>query len=63
MTGAVVLSFERAIPSTSAWCLGHALNSLWLLLTLAPFALVICYGVVAREEAYLKRKFGDVSRR
>ncbi len=40
-----------------------ALNSLWLLLTLVPFALVIRYGVVAREEAYLERKFGDVYRR
>jgi protein-S-isoprenylcysteine O-methyltransferase Ste14 len=29
---------------------------------LAPFALVIRYGVVAREEAYLERKFGDVYR-
>ena len=40
-----------------------ALNSLWLLLTLVPFALVIRYGVVAREEAYLERKFGDDYRR
>jgi protein-S-isoprenylcysteine O-methyltransferase Ste14 len=30
---------------------------------LAPFALVIRYGVVAREEDYLERKFGDVYRR
>ncbi len=43
--------------------LAIALNSLWLLLTLVPFALVIRYGVVAREEAYLERKFGDVYRR
>jgi len=43
--------------------LAIALNSLWLLLTLAPFALVIRYGVVAREEAYLERKFGDDYRR
>jgi len=42
--------------------LAVALNSLWLLLTLAPFALVIRYGVVAREEAYLERKFGDAYR-
>jgi hypothetical protein len=27
-----------------------------------PFALVIRHGVVAREEAYLERKFGDVYR-
>src|SRR5262250_2574076 len=31
-------------------------NSLWLA-TLMPFYLVIRYGVVAREEAYLERKF------
>jgi len=42
--------------------LAIAFNSLWLLLTLAPFALVIRYGIVAREEAYLDRKFGDVYR-
>ena len=35
-------------------------NSLWLLATLVPFYLVIRYGVVAREEAYLERKFGAV---
>ncbi len=38
-------------------------NSLWLLVTLIPFAVVIRYGVVAREEVYLERKFGDVYRR
>jgi protein-S-isoprenylcysteine O-methyltransferase Ste14 len=43
--------------------LAIALNSLWLLLTMAPFAFVIRYGVVAREEACLERKFGDVYRR
>jgi len=42
--------------------LAVAFNSLWLLVTLALFALVIRYGVVAREEAYLDRKFGDVYR-
>ncbi len=35
-----------------------ALNSLWILATLVPFYLVIRYGVVAREEAYLERTFG-----
>lgn len=35
-------------------------DSLWLLATLVPFYLVIRYGVVAREEAYLERKFGGV---
>jgi protein-S-isoprenylcysteine O-methyltransferase Ste14 len=35
-------------------------DDLWLLATLAPFYLVIRYGVIAREEAYLERKFGAV---
>jgi len=39
--------------------LAIAFDSLWLLVTLVPFALVLRYGVVAREEAYLERKFGD----
>jgi len=37
-------------------------DSLWILGMLVPFYLVIRYGVVAREEAYLERKFGDVYR-
>lgn len=36
-----------------------ALDSLWILAMLAPFYLVIRYGVVAPEEAYLERTFGD----
>src|SRR5262249_3126341 len=43
--------------------LAIAFDNLWLLLMLVPFALVIRYGVVAREEAYLERKFGDDYRR
>ena len=35
-------------------------DSLWILAMLVPFYLVIRYGVVAREEAYLERKFGKV---
>ncbi len=35
-------------------------DSLWVLAMLVPFYLVIRYGVVAREEAYLERKFGAV---
>ena len=42
--------------------LAIAFDNLWLLVMLVPFALVIRYGVVAREEAYLGRKFGDVYR-
>ncbi len=36
-----------------------ALDSLWVLAMLVPFYLVIRYAVVAREEAYLERKFGQ----
>jgi protein-S-isoprenylcysteine O-methyltransferase Ste14 len=42
--------------------LAIAFDSLGLLLMMMPFALVIRYGVVAREEAYLERNFGDVYR-
>jgi protein-S-isoprenylcysteine O-methyltransferase Ste14 len=34
-------------------------NSLWLFATLVLFYFVIRYGVVAREEAYLERKFSN----
>lgn len=37
-------------------------DSLWIAIALVPFYLVIRYGVVAREEDYLERKFGDVYR-
>ena len=43
--------------------LAIAFDSLWLLATLVLFCLVIRYGVIAREEAYLERKFGEVYRR
>jgi protein-S-isoprenylcysteine O-methyltransferase Ste14 len=39
-----------------------AFDNLWLLMMLVPFALVIRFGVVVREEAYLERKFGDAYR-
>ena len=42
--------------------LAVAFDSLWPFITLVLFALVIRYGVVAREEAYLERKFGEVYR-
>ena len=35
-------------------------DSLWILAALVPFYLVIRHGVVAREEAYFERKFGEV---
>lgn len=42
--------------------LAVAFNTLWLLIMLVPFALLIRFGVVAREETYLERKFGDAYR-
>ena len=32
-------------------------DNLWMLATFVPFSLVLRYGVIAREEAYLERKF------
>jgi protein-S-isoprenylcysteine O-methyltransferase Ste14 len=40
-----------------------AADSVWLLAMLVVFAFVIRYGVVAREERYLERKFGEDYRR
>ena len=40
--------------------LAIGLDNLWMLVMLVPFGLVIRYGVIAREEAYLERKFGAV---
>lgn len=37
-------------------------NGLWTLLLVVPFVAVIRYGVIAREETYLDRKFGDAYR-
>jgi protein-S-isoprenylcysteine O-methyltransferase Ste14 len=37
-------------------------RSPWILILVLPLALTIRYGVVAREEAYLERRFGDVYR-
>lgn len=42
---------------------GVGLDSLWVLLMLAPMLVVIRYGVIAREERYLEAKFGDAYRR
>jgi protein-S-isoprenylcysteine O-methyltransferase Ste14 len=35
------------------------INALWILLLVVPALVVLRYGVIAREEAYLTRKFGD----
>ncbi|HTZ77338.1 MAG TPA: isoprenylcysteine carboxylmethyltransferase family protein [Stellaceae bacterium] len=39
--------------------IAFAADSLWALMLLVPALLVIRYGVIAREEAYLERRFGD----
>lgn len=39
--------------------IGVAVHSTWVLVFTLPLALLIRYGVVAREEAYLERRFGD----
>jgi protein-S-isoprenylcysteine O-methyltransferase Ste14 len=39
-----------------------AARSPWVLILVLPLAITIRYGVVAREEAYLERRFGDVYR-
>jgi protein-S-isoprenylcysteine O-methyltransferase Ste14 len=42
--------------------IGVAAQGPWILILVLPLALVIRYGVVAREEAYLERRFGDAYR-
>jgi protein-S-isoprenylcysteine O-methyltransferase Ste14 len=42
--------------------IGVAAQSPWILILTLPLAITIRYGVVAREEAYLERQFGDVYR-
>src|SRR5262245_58896030 len=39
-----------------------AARSTWALILVVPLAITIRYGVVAREEAYLERRFGDTYR-
>jgi protein-S-isoprenylcysteine O-methyltransferase Ste14 len=42
--------------------IGLAAQSPWVLLITVPLAITIRYGVVAREETYLERRFGDAYR-
>ncbi|BCH13702.1 protein-S-isoprenylcysteine methyltransferase [Mesorhizobium sp. L-2-11] len=39
--------------------IGVAAQNIWILVLTLPLAILIRYGVVAREEAYLERRFGD----
>ena len=42
--------------------IGVAVRSPWILILTLPLAITIRWGVVAREEAYLERRFGDAYR-
>jgi protein-S-isoprenylcysteine O-methyltransferase Ste14 len=42
--------------------IGIAAPSPWILILTLPLAITIRYGVVAREEAYLEKRFGDAYR-
>ena len=42
--------------------IGIAVRSPWIVILLVPLAVTIRYGVVAREEAYLERRFGGAYR-
>jgi protein-S-isoprenylcysteine O-methyltransferase Ste14 len=42
--------------------IGIATCGPWILILVLPLALTIRYGVVAREEAYLEQRFGEVYR-
>jgi len=42
--------------------IGLGTRSPWVLVLTLPLAITIRYGVIAREEAYLERRFGDAYR-
>jgi protein-S-isoprenylcysteine O-methyltransferase Ste14 len=42
--------------------IGLTVRSPWILILMLPLAITIRYGVVAREEGYLGRRFGDAYR-
>lgn len=42
--------------------IGMAARSPWILILVLPLVIVLRYGIVAREERYLERRFGDAYR-
>ena len=42
--------------------IGIAAHSPWVLILAPPLVIILRYGVVAREETYLERRFGDAYR-
>lgn len=53
----VYLAFGLVQAGLALWA-----NTAWLLATLVPILLIVRYGVIAREEAYLERRFGAAYR-
>lgn len=39
--------------------IGVVTDNVWMIALVVPFALLLRYGVIAREERYLARKFGE----
>lgn len=50
----IYLSMTLLVLGIAVW-----LNTLWILVTLVPVLLVVQFGVIEHEEAYLTRKFGE----
>ena len=50
----IYLSMTLVVVGIAVW-----VNTLWILITLVLVLLVMQFGVIAREEAYLVKKFGD----
>ena len=51
-------------PIYAGFCLfnigiGIALNSLWIVISFVPGAILVYYIAIAKEEAYLEREFGE----
>jgi protein-S-isoprenylcysteine O-methyltransferase Ste14 len=42
--------------------IGIAARGPWVFILARPLVIILRYGVVAREEAYLERRFGDAYR-
>lgn len=64
LTGPFARSRNPIYVGLTTLALGLSLlaNTLWCLLLLVPAVLAVRYGVIAREEAYLERRFGQAYR-
>ena len=60
-TGPYCFSRNPIYLSMTLLTIGIAIwvNTLWIIIALVPVLLVVRFGVIAREEAYLTKKFGD----